>query len=92
MRLEMQTKQTLLIGGLVVVIVGIVLILTAISTPICPLPKGNVIGGCTYFGIYSELYLGIALLVIGAITGVISFRMKSKPAIESEQRRNLENA
>ena len=81
-----------MIGGLVVVFVGVVLMLTAIFTPICQFVKGNVLGGCTYYGIYSELYLGIALLVIGAIVSVISVRMKSKPSIETEQRRNLENA
>ena len=67
--------------------VGVVLILVALSTPVC---AGNsyLLSGCGSYGtIYAAAYFGIALLIIGVILCLISMRRKSVPSTESEQRR-----
>ena len=85
-------RKVFTIVGIGVAIVGVDLILVALSSSICPnTPQSRYLLGCfapSYW--YSRLYLGIALLIVGIAVALISARMKSKPSNKSIQRENEE--
>ncbi|HVB11919.1 MAG TPA: hypothetical protein VNE86_02205 [Nitrososphaerales archaeon] len=78
-------RKEFTIIGTGVAVVGVVLILITLSTPIYPLNPlvQGIAETCTYNRNYLELYLGIILLAIGAILALVSMRIKSKPSTES---------
>ena len=76
-------RKDFTILGIGVAIVGVVLILIALPTPICQPPNGTIVGGCGHNTIYTEFYSGIILMIIGAILVLLSILMKSKPSTDS---------
>ena len=76
-------RKDFTILGIGVAIVGVVLILIALPTPICQPPNGTIVGGCGHNTIYPEFYSGIILMIIGAILVLLSILMKSKPSTDS---------
>lgn len=79
-------RRNLALAGTAPTVVGVILVLDALYSPICP---GSLINGCSYTAIYEKLYLGIFLLIVGAAIALISLRMKPTSSTEKQPTENI---